>query len=183
MSRFFADKTWYFITVSTTKHFPFFLEPNDKQILTDQIRLSCQKLKISSFYFSVMNNHYHLLAYFDKGEIIPKLMNLIQGGSSFLLWRKLGNKDRPVWEDYHLYIPKNDNAFYGIRGYVIGNPLKHLEVKNFEELLDYPFSSFRKVVEEEDWETAVEGVSRTIRLPASCLHEMLRPVPRRQTAR
>ncbi|MFH1089194.1 MAG: transposase [Candidatus Uhrbacteria bacterium] len=165
MSRFFLNETWYFITVATNKHFPFFFYEKEKQIIVDKIISSTKKLGIEKFYFGVMSNHYHLLAYFKDGSIIPKLMNLIQGGSSFLLMRDLGNKDRNTWGDYHLNIPKDEASFDRIKGYVIGNPIKHGEVKNFDELLNYPFSSFGQVVREDGREQAEAIVCSVIETP------------------
>ncbi|KKT70137.1 MAG: hypothetical protein UX09_C0036G0002 [Candidatus Uhrbacteria bacterium GW2011_GWE2_45_35] len=108
-----------------------------------------------------MSNHYHLLAYFDDGRKIPKLMNLVNGGSSFLLMKGLNRKGITIWDDYHMRIPKNERALMMIKGYVVGNPIKHLEVKNFDQLKAYPFSSFSKVIEEENQETA-EAMVKTV---------------------
>ncbi len=117
-----------------------------KDIILNRIFSGSKKLGIKKLYFGINSNHYHLLAYFEKFTTIPKLLNYINGGSSFELNDLDNTRGRMVWDEYHLYLVENDDALYQIKGYVIGNPYKHGEVKSIKELKDYKYSSFTDVV-------------------------------------
>jgi len=92
-----------------------------------------------------MSNHYHILAWFKEGNIIPKLMNHINGGSSFYLKKDIETHER-LWGEYHILIPPNELVCERMRGYVIGNPLKHDEVSSLKQLFEYPYSTFKQHV-------------------------------------
>jgi hypothetical protein len=55
---------------------------------------------------------------------------------------KIIENKKPVWGEYFIYVISNERLLAKVRGYVVGNPLKHGEVKTLAELEGYPFSSF-----------------------------------------
>lgn len=114
-----------------------------------------------SFDFSIMSNHLHL--YFDIEHVpnIPKVVQIISGASTHQL-HKDGLVAGKIFETSHLTYIRNDLGADRARGYVIGNPLKHSEVRSIEELADYPFSSFSKVCTLEGEGFAKEIVSSAI---------------------
>ena len=161
MSRYFIDNSYYFITIPTINRYPFFDTLRKKFIVLDRINKAKQVYKLNDFDFSIISNHYHFVSYFKKGEIIPKLLQIINGGSAFNL-NKLTNNKRPVWDEYHIYLVKDEEALFRIKGYVVGNPLKHKEVKTFRKLKKYPFSSYHSLIEKFDEKTIQEFVNSAI---------------------
>lgn len=142
MSRFFIDDVYYFITVPTADHFPFFDTPDKKKIILDKINISRNRFDIQKLDFGILNDHCHYLVRFLNGETIPRFLQFINGGSSYELNKRIDNKN-PVWGEYFVYVPKDEIVLQKVRGYVIGNPLKHNEVGSLKELEIYPFSSYQ----------------------------------------
>lgn len=148
MSRYFLNNTYYFITTPTINHHHFFDTPEKKQIILERIKKAQSRFKLSSIEFSIISFHHHFLVYFPIGKTIPRFLQFINGGSAHQLNKLTGNK-KPVWDEYNLIVITSDKMLEKVKGYTIGNPLKHKEVRNFEELKDYPFSSYRAVVQKE----------------------------------
>ncbi len=146
MSRFFKEFTYYFITSHTLRHQKLFDTDSKKDIILNRIIDGLEKFGLKDFYFGINSNHYHLLAYFGKYTTIPKLLNYINGGSSFELNNLDNARGRMVWDEYHLYLVEDDHALYQIKGYVIGNPYKHGEVETIKKLKNYKYSSFSDIV-------------------------------------
>lgn len=146
MSRYFLNNTYYFITTPTINRYPFFDMPEKKQIVLERIKKAQSRFKLSSIEFSIISFHHHLLAHFSLGKIIPRFLQFINGGSAYQLNKLTGNK-KPIWDEYNLIVITTDEMLGKVKGYTIGNPLKHREVKDFEELKYYPFSSYGSVVQ------------------------------------
>lgn len=166
MSRFFLDDVYYFITVPTVNHFPFFDTFEKKKIILDRMNVAKNRFDIKNFDFGILNDHYHCLGHFLNGEIIPRFLQFINGGSAHELNRMIDNKS-PVWGEYFVYVPKEEIILQKIRGYVIGNPLKHNEVENFNELEIYPFSSYQSNLETDNGVQVEELVRSVIALEES----------------
>jgi len=144
MSRNFYDDVYYFITVPTFNHFPFFNTAKKKSLIQKRLQKSKELFQLDDFDYSIISNHYHLVSYFKKGGVIPKLLQLINGGSAYELNKIIKNK-KPIWDEYFFYLIDKEILLDKIRGYIVGNPLKHREVKTLKELEGYPFSSFRSL--------------------------------------
>lgn len=106
------------------------------------MKIAREHFDLKKFDFGIISDHYHCLVYFSKGEIIPRFLQFINGGSAHALNKMTGNKN-PVWDEYFVYVPNNEVVLQKVRGYVIGNPLKHGEVDGFQELENYPFSTYK----------------------------------------
>jgi len=163
MSRYFLENTYYLITVPTINHYPFFGSGKKKNIILNRIKSAKQKFGLVNFDYGIMSSHYHLFSLFNDGKIIPDMLNAINGGSSFDYNREF-NHEGSIWDEYHIWIANCEEAIYKCRGYTIGNPYKHNEVKSIEELLDYPYSSFKEVVNKYDLNHAREMVNSVIEL-------------------
>ncbi|MFH0853310.1 MAG: transposase [bacterium] len=163
MSRLFSDNSYYFITVPTTHHTKFFNTFEKKSIILSRLSEIQSSFQLSDFDFSIISNHYHLISYFKVGNTIPKILKLINGGSAYSLNKMTSNK-KPVWGEYHIYLIKNDELLAKIRGYVVGNPLKHKEVKTLIELENYPFSSYQSLIKRLDKITVDEYIKSVISL-------------------
>jgi len=162
MSRFFIDNSFYFITVPTYKHKPLFTGERKGYVL-GRINKACAKFNINEIDFSIMNDHYHIIAYFQDASKIPGFLKFINGGASYLLKCDI-DLNCKVWDEYHVYIAFERDVYERIRGYVIGNPLKHDEVVDMNELMKYPYSSFNQVVAKHGKDNAEEIVSSVIQL-------------------
>ncbi len=161
MSRFFLDHSYYFITVPTINRFPFFNTFKSKKIILDRIKVAQDRFGLEKLDFGIISNHHHCLAYFSNGQIIPRFLQFINGGSAYEL-NKITNNKKPVWDEYFVYIPRSEITLQKIKGYTVGNPLKHGEVKDFQELKVYPFSSYNLFCEEVGSEQAKAIVQSVI---------------------
>ena len=163
MPRYFLNEVYYFVTVPTFDHEPFFLAEDAKYYLLNKLKTTFQENGITEYDYSIMNNHYHFIAYFKSGDLIPRLLKTINGSSAAFVNKYLSRSGR-VWDDYHIYIASTEQIYERIRGYVIGNPLKHGEVESLGALENHPFSSFKQVVKKNGREYAEELVNSVINI-------------------
>jgi hypothetical protein len=145
MSREFYNDVYYFITVPTIKHLPFFDTPEKKYLILTRLEKSKTLFQLDDFDYCILSHHYHLVSYFQNGKVIPRMLQIINGGSAYEL-NKITQNRKPVWGEYFIYVIDNEILLAKVRGYVVGNPIKHGEVKILEELEQYPFSSFQSLV-------------------------------------
>jgi len=82
--------------------------------------------------------------FLEDGKLLPKIEQFVAGGSSHEL-NLLDNAKRTVWDDYWEKIV-DDKDLEKLLGYILGNPLKHGEVKNFKELKENPFTNYKQAV-------------------------------------
>lgn len=161
MSRYFLDNAYYFVTVPTIRHIKFFDSPKKKQIILSKLTQAAKQFNLSDMDFSIISHHYHFVVYFNEGKIIPKMLQLINGGSAYTL-NKVSKNDSPVWDEYFIYVVQSELALARVQGYVTGNPLKHQEVKTLNELRTYPFSSYSSLEKRVGEITAREYVQSAI---------------------
>lgn len=172
MSRYFLNNVYYFITVPTIGHRDCFTTPEEKYFLLKKLLSVFKEFNIDKYDFSIMSDHYHFLAYFHEGREIPKILKKINGPSAMFI-KKRRNLSNGVWDEYYLYIASTDELFDRIRGYVIGNPLKHGEVTNISELLRNPFSTFKEVAAEHGRSHAELLVSSVINVDEDQFFQLL----------
>ncbi len=163
MSRYFLDEVYYFVTVPTVDHRPFFNDIKHRQLLLEKMCQTFDRFGLNDRDYAIMDNHYHFLAYFQNGSVIPQVLKFINGPTGKAV-RDADIVSGPVWGEYHVYVASTEQIYERIRGYVIGNPLKHGEVQNLEELARYTFSTFREVVTRYSQEYAEELVNSSIEM-------------------
>lgn len=166
MSRDFYDNVYYFITVPTTKHLQFFDTPEKKSLILTRLEKSKAWFQLDDLDYSILSNHYHLVSYFQDGGVIPKLLQMINGGTAYELNKIIENR-KPVWGEYFIYVINNEMSLARVKGYVVGNPLKHGEVKTIEELDGYHFSSFHSLTKMFEKEQVVSWIQSVILLDDS----------------
>lgn len=94
--------------------------------------------------FAILSNHYHILVKCDFGGLITKALQLINGGSSYLL-QQITGVQRSLWGiEKFSKILYDENAYWKVLAYIVGNPLKHGLVCNLNELEDYKFCSYKE---------------------------------------
>jgi hypothetical protein len=163
MTRCFYNNVYYFITTPTVKHFPYFDSEEKKSIILKKMEKSQELFQLKDFDYSILSHHYHIISYFHKGEVIPKLLQMINGGSAYELNKLIENK-RPIWGEYYIYVINDERLLARVRGYVVGNPLKHGEVKMLTDLEGYPFSSFYSLTQKFGKEQVISWVQSVILL-------------------
>jgi len=161
--KIYLDGAYYFITCATSQHKPFLKNDLYKNIVFDKISKALKNLHLPDLAISVQNDHYHFLTKIDHKEKIGRLLNLINGGSSYEI-NKIENINRRFWGDYWMRIIENEVVLNKVIGYIVGNPLKHGIVKSFEELQEYPYCTFDKLIAIYDKQTAEEFVRSVIKL-------------------
>ncbi|MBU0612869.1 transposase [Patescibacteria group bacterium] len=161
MSRFFVNNSYYFITVPTIKRFPFFDTHKNKSFILERINKSKILFELDDFDFSIISNHYHFVSYFNNSQIIPKLLQFINGGSAYIFNQVTSNR-KPIWDEYYIYLIEDEILLNKIRGYTVGNPLKHNEVKTLKELDQYPFSSYHTLIKQLGKNTVNEYIRSVI---------------------
>jgi len=91
-------------------------------------------------------------------------MQIINGGSSFRLNKMLNSRHGGIWMDKWTKKADNEESAFRILGYILGNPYKHGLVKNLQKLYEYPFSSYKTLVEQRGAEYADNLIMQTIAL-------------------
>lgn len=137
------DEKYYFLTNSTYLHYPYFKQPEQKQIILNSIKKLQSEYSIPIQDFSIAINHFHLMFYADKGEKVTLVKRFLKNNVS-REYRKIYRVSyAEMWHSTRTFWIKDEKMFWGIRGYIAGNLLKHKEVNNFQELYDNPFSSMK----------------------------------------
>jgi hypothetical protein len=163
MARKFYDNVYYFITVPTVQCFPFFDTVKKKSLILARLEKSKDLFQLEDIDFSIMSTHYHFVSYFRDGRIIPRVLQMVNGGSAYDLNRITDNK-KPVWDEYFIYLIDKEALLAKVRGYIVGNPVKHNEVTTLEELEKYPFSSFSTLIKRIEKEQVLSWIQSVILL-------------------
>lgn len=137
------SNTFQFITCKTflgEKHFDADFK---KQIIKNQIAKAIKKFHLHNYAYSIVSNHIHQLFFLENRDDLPKIVQIIQGGSAYML-NKFLRREASLWGRYYNRIiwSPDKHAIFNVIGYIIGNPLKHGVVKNFQELKEYKFCSY-----------------------------------------
>ncbi|MBU4421576.1 transposase, partial [Patescibacteria group bacterium] len=161
MKRPTLDSSFYFITCPTFLHQPI-LTDIYKEVLLINILENAKKLG-SIYAYSIAVNHYHILIYLQNGDLLAKLMQKINGKTSFQI-NKLKNGSERTWGTYWSNIIFDNTVCYKVLGYIAGNLLKHKEALNFEELYNSKFSSYKYLVKQRGEENARAMIQEVINL-------------------
>jgi putative transposase len=141
MRRLLLDDSIHFLTVVTANRRKFFVRKEFCQVLMKKFSQTAHKFSSCLYAFAICSNHYHLVFHISDGRNRGKMIQAINGGFSFQLrqdYQFIGN----IWGNKWLRFVDSEKSFWRVLGYVMGNPLKHRIVKNFDQLAEFPFSSF-----------------------------------------
>lgn len=163
MSRYFLNNTYYFITCATINHQKFFYSFNKDIILYNLLRAK-EKFKIKKLDYGINSDHYHLLGYFIRGNIIPIFLKNINGPAAIQINKLDKMRDRKIWDEYYIYYVDKEELLYKIKGYVIGNPYKHGEVESLDKLKNYKYSTYNKFYKQHGEEIAENLVLSVIKM-------------------
>ena len=159
------DNRYYFLTNSTYLHYPYFKQPDQKQIVLNSIKKLQSEYSIPVQDFSIAINHDHLMFYADKGEKVSFVKRFLKNNVSREYRKSYKVPYSEMWHSTRVFWIKNNDEnkmFWVIRGYIAGNLLKHREVSNFQELYDNPFVSFKYTANKFGFEAVQELVKSVI---------------------
>jgi hypothetical protein len=145
---FWPVNSFYFVTSKVFLGEKLFNTDEKKRIILNQIRGAIDKLNIPIYGYSIAQNHYHSLLYFNDFRKHAKFKQIVNGGSAFIFNKKyrIKNESAKMWVDSKSLVVHNQQSLFKVIGYIAGNLLKHGEVNNFKELKECPFSSYRQLV-------------------------------------
>jgi len=142
------SNTFQFITCKTFLGEQRFDTDIKKQIVKNQIAKAIKKFHLHNYAYSIVSNHIHQLFFLESRNDLPKIIQIIQGGSAYEL-NKILKREGGIWDRYYNRIiwSPDKHAIFNVIGYIIGNPLKHGIVKSFQELKKYKFCSYHQFTE------------------------------------
>lgn len=98
--------------------------------------------EISLLAYCLMPNHFHLLVKQKIKNGITRLMSRI-GTNYVMYFNKRYDRVGPLFQGvYKAVLVETDGQLLHLSRYIHSNPLE-IEDKNFEKLIDYPYSSYR----------------------------------------
>lgn len=113
--------------------------------------------------------------YADKGEKVTLVKRFLKNNVSREYKRVYKVPYSEMWHSTRVFWIKNNDEnkmFWGIRGYIAGNLLKHKEASSFQELYDNPFSSFRYTADKFGLEALRELVKSVIEVKEDSFGEV-----------
>jgi putative transposase len=140
----FVDNTTYFITGAIYQKRSLLLDPFLKERIIELIRLYFERYQWELYHWVILNNHYHILGKSRQGKDMPLIFRGIHSVSGKIILNKT-NCFKPVWWNYWDYCTRNEEDYFTRLNYLLYNPVKHGYTNN---LNDYPFSSFHKLMME-----------------------------------
>lgn len=145
----YIDQQLYFLTAHTYLN-QFRIEEKFKQLLINKIKKFFQDFNFKLYGWVVLDNHYHILFKFEKGDDLSRLMGKIHAGFSYEVNRIENKRGRRIWQNYWDWCIRSENDFWRHFNYIHHNPVKHGYVKQMGE---YDYSSYRYWLDKKgsDW--------------------------------
>lgn len=161
--KYYLNKNHFFITCRTFDQKNYFLFDYQKQILLNKFKETEEFFRIRFIAYAILSNHYHILTYLDNGAILKKILQRINGGTSYAL-NKIDGINRAIWGEYYNSNITDEKSYYKVMGYILGNPFKHGLVKSVPTLKNYIFCNYNEKVKELGEETINEIIQSVISL-------------------
>ncbi|MDY6867819.1 MAG: transposase, partial [Chloroflexota bacterium] len=115
-----------------------------KEIWIKTMRELVTLYKIRIMAWVIVNNHYHLLAYFNSAKILPIFINKLHGRTSYQFNKIENSRGRKIWYSYWDSQIRGEKDFWTKFNYIHYNPVKHQLVKRPE---DWQYSSYKIYLE------------------------------------
>ncbi len=129
----------YFVTARTISGQKLFNEDRKLKIVSEQFYQASEQFCLTLHAWVLLPNHYHFLFTVSKGKDLRKVIQCINGGSSYQL-NKLENKPgRHIWWNYWDRNILDERDFYMRCNYIHHNPVKHGCAQKAD---DYAYSSY-----------------------------------------
>lgn len=93
----YVDNQVYFITARCTDRFPAFAAERARSIFWDRFSFYTRKFLFTPWVTSLMDNHYHVLAYCREGLLLGQMMRRLHGSVAKLVNDTLPRRRVPFW--------------------------------------------------------------------------------------
>ena len=109
------DNKYYFLTNSAYLHYPYFKQPDQKQIILNSIKKLQSKYFIPVQDFSIAVNHCHLMFYADKGEKVSLVKRFLKNNVSREYRENYQVLYSEMWHSTRTFWIKDEKMFWGVR--------------------------------------------------------------------
>lgn len=146
----FIDESWYFITAHTIGSDPPLRNAEAKLLWIKKLIEVAEIFQIQAHAYVILDDHYHLLIYFDDSTFIPKFVHRLHGTTSFLINKHDDTPGRRIWHNYWDRVIRDEEEFYTKLNYIHYNPVKHGYISDPE---NWEYSTYHDFLLEkgEEW--------------------------------
>ena len=123
----------------------------------------CKEMDVSMYSLAILDNHVHFLLQTQEKNKEKEFIRRFAGGTAREI-NQLNGKTGTFWNRYFAWLITDETAYYNVSAYILGNPLRHGLVKDFDELYDYPYSDFRKYCELHGREAVEEKILAVLKI-------------------
>ena len=138
----YLNNTIYFVTSRTIDGQKHFNNDEKKTFLSNCIKEAKKRTKFLISGYVILDNHYHLILKTCKGKNLSKFFYYVHANSSRLVNELDKIKGRKIWWNYWEKIIRDKVNYYRHLNYLHNNPIKHGQIKHFDQLKDYKWSSW-----------------------------------------
>ena len=140
------DDAFYLLTAACYEHRHHLHTPERRQTVLDSLFEQFIQHGMEIRAWTVLTNHYHLLAHVTEFEALGKMFGQVHGRTSHA-WNQLDNRrGRKIWRRYGDRAIRSERHYYTTLNYIHYNPVKHGLVPS---PYDWPWSSVHWYVEHE----------------------------------
>ena len=107
-------------------------------------------------------NHLHFVLFLESAAIYAKIKQYLKGGISHDYNERFPKKYPELWHNEFVKIINDENILLKVRGYIIGNLLKHKEINNFSDLYNCPFTSYKYFADAHGLQVAQDLIGEVI---------------------
>lgn len=156
---------YYFMTNAAFLHRPYFRQDEQKQLVKNFLKELQERWRVSIQAYAIPMNHNHLMFYAGEEGRVTFVKKFLKGNITREYRRMWGEPGQEIWQSTKVYWMRDDDSYWRVIGYIVGNLIKHKEVSTFRELYEYPYSSFKYVVDTYGWGEAIRMVKEVIDAP------------------
>lgn len=95
----YRDNCVYFITARVRDGRAVFESRKTKDIFWEKLHEWAQEAGFVLWVVSLLNNHYHIIGYLQKGENLGEMMRKLHGSVAWMTCKELGIKHKPFWRE------------------------------------------------------------------------------------
>src|SRR3989339_703522 len=111
------DKSFYFFTLSTFAHLPYFQSDRQKQLVLNFIKDLQVKHKVGIKAFAILLNHIHLLFYLKQGKAVSLVKGFLQGNITREYNREYELQGKSFWHPTKVLYVKDSKSLFNIIAY------------------------------------------------------------------